>query len=153
MAGWWEQWKARLTPRLAGRGGEFYVAGGLILLALIVLMIAFASGPIARARGEPTGEMSQEELFVYNLEQTLGAIAGAGQVKVMVSYARQDDVPASGTLFASSAGTTLPKIVGVIAVAEGARDISVRVALTTALTTVLGLNADQVDIFPMESKN
>ncbi|MFU0801218.1 MAG: Stage III sporulation protein AG [Xylanivirga thermophila] len=45
-----------------------------------------------------------------------------------------------------------PEIKGVIVIAEGANDINVKMQLLRAVQTVLGVNADQVDVFVMESK-
>lgn len=46
----------------------------------------------------------------------------------------------------------LPTVRGVIVVAEGARDFSVRINLQTAVCTVLGVNADIVEVFEMKSE-
>jgi stage III sporulation protein AG len=43
-----------------------------------------------------------------------------------------------------------PEINGVIVIAEGAEDLMVRIVLHRAVQTVLGLNADQVEVFVME---
>lgn len=45
-----------------------------------------------------------------------------------------------------------PEIKGVIVISEGANDINVKMQLLRAVQTVLGVNADQVDVFVMESK-
>lgn len=45
-----------------------------------------------------------------------------------------------------------PEIQGVIVVAEGAEDIKVRLELQNAVQTLLGINANQVEVFPMETK-
>jgi len=44
-----------------------------------------------------------------------------------------------------------PEVLGVIVIAEGAEDIHVRLELQKAVQTVLGINANQVEIFVMEN--
>lgn len=44
----------------------------------------------------------------------------------------------------------LPDIVGVIVVAEGAKDMSVRINLVSAVQTLLNVSADKVEIFTMK---
>ncbi|HOB20139.1 MAG TPA: stage III sporulation protein AG [Candidatus Atribacteria bacterium] len=46
-----------------------------------------------------------------------------------------------------------PEIQGVIVVAEGADDFRVKIELLNAVQTVLGLKANQVEVFDMEDKN
>ena len=44
-----------------------------------------------------------------------------------------------------------PKVRGVIVIAEGAADISVRLRLQSAVQTVLGIQADQIEVFERKS--
>jgi stage III sporulation protein AG len=44
----------------------------------------------------------------------------------------------------------MPQILGVMVVAEGAGDLSVRLALQRAVETVLQISSKKVDVFPME---
>ncbi len=46
----------------------------------------------------------------------------------------------------------LPEVLGVIVIAEGAEDIHVRMELQRAVQTVLGINANQVEIFVMDNQ-
>ena len=39
---------------------------------------------------------------------------------------------------------------GVIVIAEGAADVSVRVKLSNAVMTVLGISADRIEVFEMK---
>ena len=45
-----------------------------------------------------------------------------------------------------------PEVLGVVVIAEGADDISVRMELQRAVQTVLGISANQVEIFVMENR-
>ena len=44
-----------------------------------------------------------------------------------------------------------PEVLGVVVIAEGAEDIRVRMELQQAVQTVLGVHANQVDVFVMEN--
>lgn len=46
-----------------------------------------------------------------------------------------------------------PTIRGVIVIAEGAADVSVRLKLQNAVITVLGITAERIDVFEMKSNN
>lgn len=46
-----------------------------------------------------------------------------------------------------------PEVKGVIVIAEGARDVRVRMELLRAVRTVLEVNADQVEVFVMKQRN
>ena len=46
-----------------------------------------------------------------------------------------------------------PKVRGVIVIAEGAADVRVRVNLQNAVMTVLGIDADCIDVFEMKQQN
>lgn len=46
----------------------------------------------------------------------------------------------------------MPKIRGVIVIAEGAADISVRFSLAAAVSTVLGIDENSVEVFAMLPK-
>ena len=46
-----------------------------------------------------------------------------------------------------------PEVLGVIVIAEGAEDIHVRMELQKAVQTVLGVSANQVEIFVMEKSH
>jgi stage III sporulation protein AG len=46
-----------------------------------------------------------------------------------------------------------PEVKGVIVIAEGARDVRVRMELLRAVRTALGVNANQVEVFVMKQRN
>lgn len=66
------------------------------------------------------------------LSRVLSAMAGAGQVEVAVFYQEEAAVPC-----------------GAVIVAQGADDVGVRLQLTRAACTLLGLEASQVDVFKL----
>lgn len=70
---------------------------------------------------------SQDEI---RLSRVLGAISGAGEVEVAV-YVDDDALPC-----------------GAVIVADGARDPAVQIRLCSAVTTLLGIEADRVAVYP-----
>lgn len=71
------------------------------------------------------------------LARVLSAMEGAGQVEVAVFYdSSENAVPC-----------------GVVVVADGAQDVAVRLQLTRAVETLLGIDASQVDIFKRKEGN
>lgn len=81
--------------------------------------------------------MSQLE---KRISQALSQTEGAGSVQVSIYYEQ--------TSAGIGAGTSKPT--GALAICEGAGDIGVRLRLTEALRTLLGLDASQVMVLEME---
>ncbi len=67
------------------------------------------------------------------ISRVLSAIQGAGDVEVAVYY--EDAVPC-----------------GAVVVAQGASDIAVQLRLASAVTTLLGIDANRVAIYPKEAQ-
>lgn len=76
---------------------------------------------------EPSAPRTDEEA---RLARVLSAMAGAGEVEVAVFYQSETAVPC-----------------GAVIVAQGADDAGVRIQLTRAVCTLLGLEPAQVDVF------
>lgn len=107
------------------------------------------------------------------LEDILSQMQNAGQVRVMVTFdnAQEKVIAADEQKSSGSSGTSeashpvktsgsggenpiilterMPKIRGVIVIAEGAADISVRFSLAAAVSTVLGIDENSVEVFAM----
>ncbi len=98
------------------------------LLALAALMLLEPSAQ---------GSSTQEE---RRIAEALSAMAGAGEVKVVLYYAQQDS-------FSAPAVPT-----GALVVAQGADDMGVRLNLIRAMRTLLGLPEKAVDVFAMEGE-
>ena len=124
-------------------------------------------------------EDKKADLMEQKLMDTLSCVRGAGKVKVMITYETGNEiVPAMNTDITSSVSvsgenqtrtessspvTTYqngeneaivlmerePTVRGVIVVAQGAADISVRIKLQAAVQAVLGIEADKVEVLEM----
>ena len=106
------------------------------LLALLCCAVALMLFPAGKT--SPAG-MTEEE---QRVSATLSKIAGAGETRVSIYYAQEAS--------AFGGGSRTP--VGAVIVAQGAGDVAVRLNLLRAAETLLGLNANQVDVFLMEEK-
>ena len=76
----------------------------------------------------PSAEATPEDA----ISRVLSAMAGAGHTEVAV-YRNAQDVPC-----------------GAVVIADGAQDISVRLWLTDAVATLLGLDASAVVVYPSQ---
>ena len=105
----------------------------LALLCCAAALLLFPPGGAVKAG------MTEEE---QRVSATLSRIAGAGDVRVSIYYAQE----------ASAFGGGNRSPVGAVIVAQGAGDIAVRLNLLRAAETLLGLDANRVDVFLMEEK-
>ena len=94
----------------------------IVLALLAVLALAIVSS------GRPKNEGTTLEA---RLERTLEALDGAGDVRVMIT----ED---------ADGGVT-----GVLVIAEGAGDISVRLDILQAVRTLMGIDANRIEIAQM----
>ena len=98
--------------------------GWLVLALAGCVLFCLLLGPI-----EPTSARTDEET---RLARVLSAMDGAGNVEVAVFYQEEAALPC-----------------GAVIVAQGADDVSVRLQLTRAACTLLGLEASQVEVFKL----
>ena len=103
-----------------------------VLLAAGILLLGLCAVPQEKG-------MTQTEQRIADM---LSLSVGAGDVKVTIYYEQ--------STAAFSGNTQAP--VGAVAVCEGAGDIAVRLRLTEALKTLLGLNVSQVMVLEMEER-
>ncbi|MBQ1893546.1 MAG: hypothetical protein II155_05515 [Clostridia bacterium] len=150
------------------------------LLACVVAAAFLAGGgancrgKTVTERESPEKPASTEAELESRLEAILSQIKGAGRVRVMITFDRGSEiVPAresqrstgengsnesSKPLTVSSSGgqspivlaQIMPKVRGVIVVAEGAGDIGVRNELERAAMTALGTDLASINVFCME---
>lgn len=107
----------------------------LALLAAAALMLMSGSSSEEATHG---GELERR------MEAVLECVQGAGRVRVLVNGSENTD-PFSGQ--------TDNSVVGVLVVAEGADDLNVALALGRAVQTLLGVEADQIEILDMKENS
>lgn len=158
---------------------EIAVYAMLALLAVIIFFSSKNahkdnSGRDNAVGSEAASQSFQDEASVETrLKSILSKIDGVGAIDVMVTYDTTSElVPAMDTDISTSADSSSqrsypvtvsgggeenpvvlkqvqPKIRGVIVVAQGAENIAVKVKLIAAVSTVLGISQECVDVFSM----
>ena len=118
----WEKWKEK-------KHGQW-----LILVLLLAL-----SGALLLSDFDMTGGQSATE---KRIAQVLSAMEGCGQVEISIYYGAE-----KVDLWGGKAENTVP--VGAVVVAEGANKVEVRLMLMRAVQTLLGLDQQSVQVFPM----
>jgi len=99
--------------------------GWLVLALAGCILLCLMLGLMEPASTARTAEEAR-------LARVLSAMAGAGNVEVAVFYQEEAAVPC-----------------GAVIVAQGADDVGVRLQLTRAVCTLLGLESSQVDVFKL----
>ena len=112
----------------AVKGGGWMLAAACCLIAVLLLPLNAPADPAC---------MTEEE---QRLSATLSRIYGAGETRISL-FCAQD---------ASAFGSGRREIVGAVIVSRGAGDPGVRLALSRAAEALLGIDARQVEVFPME---
>ncbi len=156
-----------------------YLLMAVLMLALVVLSwpILFSSGSSSKDAASTATSAFDPKQETAALEKILSSISGAGQVKVMITYAGDvekvpvyDNTTTSSTVDSDSGSTTneskstktvsgsgdvvvltekRPEVVGVVVVAKGANSLSVKLALSRAVQTALNVEASKVEVFEM----
>ena len=105
-----------------------------------LLVIAACAASLLLLPGSSSSKtaMTEEE---QRYSATLSRIAGAGEVRISIAYAQA----------ASSFGGTNRKPTGAVIVAQGAGNVAVRLELLRAAEALLGLSAQEVEVFAMEA--
>ena len=108
--------------------------GGVWLL----LIAACAFALLLPGSSQRKTAMTEEE---QRYSATLSRIAGAGDVRISIAYAQS----------ASSFGSGSRQPTGAVIVAQGAGSVAVRLELLRAAEALLGLSAQEVEVFAMEA--
>ena len=148
---------------------------GLVIIAVMIIIYSNVSAAKEKTDAASGGEATLTNNLETRLADILGEIEGAGEVKVMITYAGTGDkitaettnthtTTTNGSTSSTTTTTTtsspvlsgsdvvilqekMPEIKGVIVVAEGASDMKVKLKLMQATATVLGINANSIQIF------
>ena len=156
---------------------ELGIYGALALLCMLLCLPGRTQTKSKEI--QPVTKVFDEDRLEQRLMDTLSCVRGAGKVKVMITYETGNEiVPAMNTDVTSSISvsgenqtrtessspvTTYqngeneaivlmerePTVRGVIVVAQGAADISVRLKLQAAVQAVLGVEAEKVEVLEM----
>lgn len=147
------------------RSGKLFEIVAIAALALVVLLIFVMS---FQKEGEEDAQ-DYASLLSARLESVLSSIEGAGEVDVFVHVrsdgerviAMQESVSADGTIVSEPVlvgGDVVvleekkPEITGVLVVAEGAADLSVRFSLLEAVASVLDIDQSIIKVYQGSGK-
>ena len=144
---------------------EYLILFALLIVALIVF---FSFNGKSTESNESTVTVNEYvDQLETKLKNCLKQVKGAGKVDVIISvgssmqtvFATQSAVSANGQNTVSPiivsgkpvvVKETYPEIVGVVIVAEGAGNLSVKIDLLNACETFLSITEDRIQILPMK---
>ncbi len=145
------------------KGLEFIIAG---VIGLIVIAIMLSDSEIFTSKDNSGSNREYVSSLEERMSKTLSKVKGAGKVSVAITVdGGSKTVIATDTTTIKNGnelqitetpvlvggkvvvlGENHPQIVGVVVVAPGAEELSVRMALMDAATTLLSIDADKVQI-------
>jgi len=108
------------------------------------LLALLAAAALMLMSGSSSDGTSQSDGLERRMEAVLECVQGAGRVRVLVNGSENTD------LFS---GQTDRSVGGVPVIAEGADDLNVALALGRAVQTLLGVEADQIEILDMKENS
>lgn len=144
-----------------------------VIAVLVMLLIYFSSKMTSKASNSSDGATITKEDYCTKMENDLSVLLnsldGAGQVKVVINWESSvESVIAyiTNTTDTSSSSTPqvivnsglsqpiilkeiYPKALGVIIVSQGGDDVKVKMSITNAVTTLLGISANKVNVYKM----
>ena len=151
----------------------------LITIILAAAILAIYLSTLSSTVQQTSNDLRSEAELEERLSKALSKVAGAGRVEVVIRYLSTPElVPAlsndtqtstqsqdgrsassqserSGVISSGSSALILredsPEVCGVLVVAEGAEEIGVRVKLLNAVTTLLDVKANQVEVLEMQA--
>lgn len=145
--------------------------GIMLVLIALALYLSFMM-PEAEPKENAANETLSADALSAALSEILSKVEGAGKTQALICYASTDEVVPAYLVesegdaenflekesLAQSGGDALilrrdmPKIRGVIVVAEGADDIATRMRLQAAAVTLLGIDNNKVEVLPMQGE-
>lgn len=150
------------------------VAALAIFISSIGSSVRVRGQPDATSKPSDSNELqAYTERLESRLESILAGMSGVGRVRVMITFDgteesilasdEQSSESESGTskskrpsMLSTASGEEaivlkelLPKVCGVVVVAEGARNVSVNMDIVSAVSTVLGIKQSNVQVFEM----
>ena len=172
-------WRDVKPIKLNGKGLQYVLCGVLMVaLVLLCWPQLFSSDQKSEPEQSASSAVFDPNTEKQRLAGILSSIKNAGKVEVMITYEGEaEKVPAydnnqttSSTIDTQNRSTTnqsssskpvsgtgdlvvitekRPQVLGVVIVAEGAKDLSVQLALSRAAQTALGVEASKVEVFEM----
>ncbi len=138
----------------------------VIILAVVCIAVVF-NGFFSFEKKDSNDDVDEYVKGLEDkLEKSLSLLSGAGKVTVIISVESGKETVLA-TVKTNEQGVskeepftvggktvvlteTYPKISGVVIVAEGANNLSVRVSIINAASVFLNVNSDKIQILPMK---
>lgn len=115
----------------------------IFIIGIVIIMLSYALEGEDDEKAQSVKNNSGEEA---QLGEILSEMNGAGDVTVMISYEELSEKPSGiGMSYGVPEGKSKPR--GVIIVADGADNPSVRASLKEAAVAVTGVGANRVCVF------
>jgi len=121
----WEKWKEK-------KHGQWLI---------LVLLLALSGALLLTDFNISGGQNAMEQ----RIGQVLSAMEGCGKVEVSIYYG-----PEKKDMWGDNTDNSVP--IGAVVVAEGANKVEVRLMLLRAVETLLGLDQQSVQVFPMGNR-
>lgn len=153
-------------PTLKSLFSKFKIEYLLILAFVVVLLIIF-TGSSNKTKVESVSSIDKYvETLENKLAKTLSQIDGAGKVNVVIQVesgmqtvlatekitegdvVKEEPFTVGGKTVVIK--ETYPEITGVLVVAKGAKNISVKVSIINATASLLDIEADKIQVLPMK---
>lgn len=152
----------------------------IVIAVIIAVILALYFSTTGGTSSSPASVSADTAYVESRLEKVLSQVDGAGDVSVVITYESSNVlVPAmsedSKETFDSASGNTtrsdkkeivktggsdalilqenLPKVRGVVVVADGAGDIGVRMRLLNAVRTALDISSDKIEVLKKEDRD
>lgn len=159
---------------------EIIIAVVAVAVMLLIYFMSFAGGAADKKTDVATNGISVTAELEEKIADILSSITGAGKVKVLITFSstvekvyyttestttnKTTNGSGSTTEMETSTSTVvkdgnnepvvvkelLPEVLGVVVVSAGAKNISTKLALIKAVQTVLGINANIIEVFAMQ---
>ena len=121
-----------------------------ILLAVGILMLIMSSSLTGSVTPKEAPELLSCSLSKQT-EKILSEIKGVGSVSVMISYA-EDDTEGKEGMFSTTQENTNSTVQGVLIVADGGGNPSVREKIMRAAKAALGVESHKIEVFERKEK-
>ena len=132
------------------KGTKIIFAGGIALIVIIFLLSLDHSGSSSKEPADHPAVLSKtaeideyEQRLEERLTEIIGAIEGAGEVRIMITLERTEESVYSDRE-TSVAATITPTIRGALVICEGSENVIVKQKVTDAVCKVLGISAARV---------
>jgi|GEM_PF-4366732 len=126
-----------LVKKILNGENKGKIIGLTALLILCFVLVYVTNDPLKVTSDIDNNSDEQQEIISSDFASVLSSVEGAGKVSVYITYVDEDKT----------------QVMGVIIVAEGAKDLNVAMKLQQAAATAYGIGIDRIEVFKMKGVN